>query len=797
MARFSLLYGLLALAGTLSAQECTTYPLDGSMYLPIFANVRTSPIDQPSSAWAPNEGIDRGESLELQGVARQRYVFSADPSFFIQADDNAPVRTDEIDERSPDSRIADFRMLVESPDCSRPWTGYDNIRVRCTSCPEAPIDPFRNEYVIVTDSVAFNSVGPQNWSNVGSGTNDIPLNGREVEAWRAGSNFAGLGGSTGNLLTGVQRSTPLPFNAYPGAKELIVSLSDIRFNGRHYEQSGMAAGVGASLLRWVGPNDWIVVGADFRELNTGSDVNFAELKLDLSERLSGETYAVAIWRVSSLRITTGTTQESWTFPGNVIGFEIRLRAPLPPPPPPARDNCGNAQEAVYISQADLPATTASEIATYGSTATDNSFGCGGIAGDVWLTFEAESSQKKFFARSARDSSWAGVTAELLRGSCGNLTSLQCEYLSPETGEVATLDDLTIGERYYLRLTNSAGITATTGRIRYHLFGERVACTPAEPVQLDTTCLDISNFSATIDVPSLNGQEVLYLVNNFGDTLRTITEAGAYSTGPTGYATSVQLLGDAAGCDSAPLPLQSDCNTDPVINDECTTAFSVPITHPDSLILRRGSGKFATSSRATSGDIAGTCGAAAGAADFWWTVTNTSDSVQTPVFDLRNGGAFTDYVTHFYRGDACTALTYLDCSPEDDAFSPGSLSPGEQFYLRVALTRNRVPGFEDGFAIAATTGDTPVSLVARREMLPVGRPYPNPVSAGGRLRLPFTGSFDGLTLHDQLGRTISLTGVPVRTATDIELSIPSHFLPGVYRLRVLSGGRVGSRTILVR
>jgi hypothetical protein len=762
------------------------------MYAPIFRNVPTSPIDQPSAAWASNEGIDRGESLLLEGVRDNQYELSADPGFFIQADQNAPVSTTVIDEILTGNDLPEYRMLLEAPQCSIAYSGYDNIRMRCTSCKEAPRDPFRNDYVITTDSVAFNGIGPQNWSNIGEAENDIPLNGREVEAWRVGSNF-----QQGNLLTGVQRSTPLPFTAYGGAKELLVNLSEIEFNGRHYEQSGMAAGVGASLLRHLGNDEWSVVDADFRELNTGNNTNFAQLSLDLSRRVDGESYAVAIWRIRSLRMTTGLTQESWWFPGNVIGFEIRLRAPLPPPPPPASNACATAQSAVYIPQAELPLTTGNTIVTYGSTPTDDDLGCGGTAGDVWLTFEAESSQKKFFARSARDTSWAAVTAELLTGDCGNLTSLQCEFLSPEVGEIVTLENLTIGQRYYLRLTNSTGFTAATGRIRYHLYGEKVVCTPAQPVQIDTTCLDISNFTATIDVPSLNGQATLYMVNNFGDTLRTITAAGTYNTGPLNFATSVQLVGASEGCDSELLPLRSDCNTDPAINDECAGAFDVPITKPDSIILRRASGKFSSSSRATQGDLPGGCGADAGAGDIWFTAINTTSQPITPEFDLRDGGSFTDYVTYFYRGTSCGDLTYLNCSPAG-IFSPGELSPGETLYLRTALSVNRVPGFEDGFAVAATAEIDTATSLRRPKVLSLTGLFPNPVAAGEEVRVTVVNEIDGLYLSDQLGRRIGLFTVDGSAAGGgAQVRIPSQLQSGVYVLTVRSGDRVGSRRLVVR
>ncbi len=114
-----------------------------------------------------------------------------------------------------------------------------------------------------------------------------------------------------------------------------------------------------------------------------------------------------------------------------------------PPPPPSNDNCASAINlTVNTTCINTAATTVG--------ATQSLAGCSGTADDdVWFSFTAQNTTATV---TVNPSSSMDAVAELFSGTCGSLTSIQCEDVGLTNGnEVINAVGLIPGNTYYVRV----------------------------------------------------------------------------------------------------------------------------------------------------------------------------------------------------------------------------------------------------------------------------------------------------------------------------------------------------------
>lgn len=180
------------------------------------------------------------------------------------------------------------------------------------------------------------------------------------------------------------------------------------------------------------------------------------------------------------------------------------------------DDCSDAE--VIIQEIEIP-TAASAAVTNAtiSGATDSSVAqtCGGTPNDdVWFAFEARTDAVNITVTSVFD----GVL-ELYSGSCGSLTSIQCEDGAIENGtEEINVTGLTAGTTYYFRVYNWYSTAATDGSFTVKLWSSESLSVEDDndltefkfypnPVQ-DKLNLRAQDNIQKISVYNMLGQEVL-------------------------------------------------------------------------------------------------------------------------------------------------------------------------------------------------------------------------------------------------------------------------------------------------
>jgi len=130
-------------------------------------------------------------------------------------------------------------------------------------------------------------------------------------------------------------------------------------------------------------------------------------------------------------------------------------------PQPVNDDCANALPLTV--HGDLNCLYPSSGITASSTASQPVSACLGGKNDVWFRFKAiQRTQRVALSEQASledGSTYQPLNAELLGGTCGNLSSLQCwsEVGQGNNNSVLYLADLEPGQTYYLRFAHAENV----------------------------------------------------------------------------------------------------------------------------------------------------------------------------------------------------------------------------------------------------------------------------------------------------------------------------------------------------
>lgn len=639
------------------------------MQIPRFRDAPISFRDQPQNstiAFLPSDGIDRGEYGTLTGFTNLMDVriHSQNTALTLRAGGSTTVLqgpTGTIDIAGIGNVFSEydvyFEPLVCSPSASFQENGNNRFSVECLNCPELPLLPSTgtvDPYVV--DSATIITLPPATFSNA-AGAPELGESAKTEErnAWKAANNPFG----NQRFLETVERSLLIPVALASTEEVLFVNLSDIEYNTTYYNLTGLADGFGASLVAYNELNDsYAVVDVDyFRGFSPNPES--MQLSLDLTEQPPGTSLFVNVWRVSGIYNVNNGALGTFNYPSNFAKFDLRLRHPTPPPPAPPHDECADAKPVIYSS--GLVCNNLDSVLTYAARESHENSGC--FNEEVWLSFTAASTQLKFLAERTGPFK---PRISLVEGGCDNRALIQC-FFSQESRDTFDFSDLTIGHDYLIRVStsfdlidNSSVVDTTDNMLRYCLFGTPETCSTPQASIGETTCLDFQQYEFELEVTDMGDQPSLNLVQqNTGETLTTITATGTYLLGPFIGNNPIRLEGNNAICYGELIELNQFCGGE--ANDECSEAFLVPLSSPESPVVRRAWGRNATPSPQP---LSGDCGANAGARDFWFSVVNTTGEVtDLAIVATEIDDFWAEHTSYFYNG-SCNAPSYLTCNAED-------------------------------------------------------------------------------------------------------------------------------------
>ncbi|MGL6125810.1 T9SS type A sorting domain-containing protein [Chryseobacterium artocarpi] len=176
-------------------------------------------------------------------------------------------------------------------------------------------------------------------------------------------------------------------------------------------------------------------------------------------------------------LTVGQTYYIRLYNSNGSGYSNSFNICVgTPPPPPANDDCANAIPLTV--NPNLTCTTVTAGTT--TSATNSNVPTGSCSGtpddDVWYTFTATGAShvvKLSDIVSTGINSSTSLYLQVFSGGCGTMTSLKCS-----TSGTATVEGLTAGQTYYIRVYNSNGSGYSNN------FKICVGTTPPPPVNDD-------------------------------------------------------------------------------------------------------------------------------------------------------------------------------------------------------------------------------------------------------------------------------------------------------------------------
>jgi hypothetical protein len=406
-------------------------------------------------------------------------------------------------------------------------------------------------------------------------------------------------------------------------------------------------------------------------------------------------------------------------PSGAAGFNICVTGN----PPPANDACAGS---VLLTSNIACSNTTGNLQYATSSAPSGT--CGGATAtttyDVWYKFVANSTTHYITLSNLGSNLTAATTyIEIFNGTCGSLTSLDCQ----DASTVEVLSGLTIGSTYYVRVyVTSPPNNATTANWNFSICIQQPPandeCTGAVNLTPGTTC---ANTAGTINLATENATTPLgcFAAGTYYDvwykftattTIETITlsSLGANFTAPR-----IQLYSGTCGslvsiaCASGTSLLQygltagatyyvriANYNVNPLVsanfnicityitppaNDECTGA--VTLTSGTSCTTT--SGTLLNSSPNSS--VLPACGNS-GSAEVWYKfIANSNRPVITLSSLGSNLNAASPYIQLF--SGFCGSLTSLACSPSplNTAVTPGGvgLTINSTYYIRVTTNTN--------------------------------------------------------------------------------------------------------------
>lgn len=639
------------------------------MQIPQFRNAPISFRDQPQNPtvpFLPSDGIDAGEYGLLTGFTNLKNVriTSLNTDLTLRASGSTTVLqgpAGQIDISGIGNTISEYDIYFEPLNCSPTASflanGNNRFSVECLNCQELPLLPSNGTpgpYVV--DSTTIINLPPATFSNAAGAPELGPsATAEERNAWKAANNPFG----NQRFLETVDRSFLIPVALASTEEELYVDLTDIEYNTTYYNLTGLADGIGASLVAYNEVTDnYSVVDVDyFRGFSPNPES--MRLTLDLTERPPGTSLFVNIWRVSGVYNVNNGALGTFSYPSNFAKFDLNLRHPTPPPPAPPHDECVNAKPVIY--SAGPACNNLDSVLTYAARESYENSGC--FNEEVWLSFTAASTQMKFLAE--RTGPFPPRIA-LVEGGCDNRALIQC-FFSQESRDTFNFSDLTLGQDYLIRVStsfdlidNSTVADTTDNMLRYCLFGTPEVCTSPQASIGSTTCLDFRQYDFELEVTDMGNQPSLNLVQqNTGEVLMTITATGTYLIGPVIGNNPIRLEGSNSLCYGEIIELNQFCGGE--ANDECSGAFLVPLSSPESPVVREAWGRNSTPSPET---LSGDCGANAGARDFWFSVVNTTGNVaDIAIVASEINDFWAEHTSYFYNG-SCSNPTYLSCNAED-------------------------------------------------------------------------------------------------------------------------------------
>uniref|UniRef100_A0AC34G0J2 Uncharacterized protein n=2 Tax=cellular organisms TaxID=131567 RepID=A0AC34G0J2_9BILA len=375
-----------------------------------------------------------------------------------------------------------------------------------------------------------------------------------------------------------------------------------------------------------------------------------------------------------------------------------------------------------------------------STVSSPASSCGTSTGDVWYKFTATSSTHTVNLKEVTSVPLGGgyVYFQVLKGDCGNLTSILCSgsgcgYVTSASCPASVVNNLTVGETYYIKVFSGSGYSS-------HKFDICVGTLPPSPS--NDNCIDainvpvnsgadctivtsgttlLSNTSPTPGCASGLGYDVWYkftatgtrhrikLINKVpvglpnpsgglqirvfkGNCNNFVCSAAGGSlvlvnnltVGETYYVRVVDYNQIQGSGFNFQICIQTDLTPAPA-NDECVNAVTVNV-NPDLNCTAVTSG---TTLGASASNVPGSVCNGAPDDDVWFKFTATATvhqiSLRNVVGDGINGNGDASGLFEVFKG-SCGNLTKIVCSNaftgNNNIYNVSDLTIGETYYVRV-------------------------------------------------------------------------------------------------------------------
>ncbi|QXU49310.1 T9SS type A sorting domain-containing protein [Chryseobacterium sp. D764] len=405
---------------------------------------------------------------------------------------------------------------------------------------------------------------------------------------------------------------------------------------------------------------------------------------------------------------------------------------------PSNDECINAINLTVNPDTNCVSFTSGT--TVMSTVSSPASSCGTSTGDVWYKFTATSSTHTVNLKEVTSVPLGGgyVYFQVLKGDCGNLTSILCSgsgcgYVTSASCPASVVNNLTVGETYYIKVFSGSGYSS-------HKFDICVGTLPPSPS--NDNCIDainvpvnsgadctivtsgttlLSNTSPTPGCASGLGYDVWYkftatgtrhrikLINKVpvglpnpsgglqirvfkGNCNNFVCSAAGGSlvlvnnltVGETYYVRVVDYNQIQGSGFNFQICIQTDLTPAPA-NDECVNAVTVNV-NPDLNCTAVTSG---TTLGASASNVPGSVCNGAPDDDVWFKFTATATvhqiSLRNVVGDGINGNGDASGLFEVFKG-SCGNLTKIVCSNaftgNNNIYNVSDLTIGETYYVRV-------------------------------------------------------------------------------------------------------------------
>ena len=405
---------------------------------------------------------------------------------------------------------------------------------------------------------------------------------------------------------------------------------------------------------------------------------------------------------------------------------------------PSNDECINAINLTVNPDTNCVSFTSGT--TVMSTVSSPASSCGTSTGDVWYKFTATSSTHTVNLKEVTSVPLGGgyVYFQVLKGDCGNLTSILCSgsgcgYVTSASCPASVVNNLTVGETYYIKVFSGSGYSS-------HKFDICVGTLPPSPS--NDNCIDainvpvnsgadctivtsgttlLSNTSPTPGCASGLGYDVWYkftatgtrhrikLINKIpvglpnpsgglqirvfkGNCNNFVCSAAGGSlvlvnnltVGETYYVRVVDYNQIQGSGFNFQICIQTDLTPAPA-NDECVNAVTLNV-NPDLNCTAVTSG---TTLGASASNVPGSVCNGAPDDDVWFKFTATATvhqiSLRNVVGDGINGNGDASGLFEVFKG-SCGNLTKIVCSNaftgNNNIYNVSDLTIGETYYVRV-------------------------------------------------------------------------------------------------------------------